>query len=57
MIKDPEFMVDAKKHNMDIRPMTGEQLDKLIRDIVDTPADIRERVKRALEPKDGDVVR
>lgn len=57
MIKDNEFIADAKKHNMDIRPMTGEELDKLIRDIVDTPPAIRDRVKRAMEPKDGDVVR
>jgi tripartite-type tricarboxylate transporter receptor subunit TctC len=57
MIKDAEFMADANKHNMDIRPMTGEELDKLIRDIVDTPPEIRERVKRAMEPKDGDVLK
>ena len=50
-------MADANKHNMDIRPMTGEELDKLIRDIVDTPPEIRERVKRAMEPKDGDVLK
>lgn len=57
MIKDAEFMADANKHNMDIRPMSGEELDKLIRDIIDTPPDIRERVKRAMEPKEGDIVR
>jgi tripartite-type tricarboxylate transporter receptor subunit TctC len=57
MIKDRDFMADANKHNMDIRPMTGEQLDKLIREIVDTPPDIRERVKRAMEPRDSDVVK
>lgn len=57
MIKDRDFMADANKHNMDIRPMTGEQLDKLIREIVDTPPEIRERVKRAMEPSDSDVVK
>lgn len=57
MIKDAEFMSDASKHNMDIRPMSGEELDKLIRDIVDTPPEIRERVKRAMEPNEGDIVR
>ena len=57
MIKDAEFMADANKHNMDIRPMTGEQLAQLIREIVDTPPDIRERVKRAMEPKEADIVK
>lgn len=57
MIKDNDFKADAKKHNMDIRPMTGEELDKLIRDIVETPAEIRERVKKALEPNEGDIVK
>jgi len=37
--------------------MTGEQLDKLIREIVDTPPEIRDRVKRAMEPKEADVVK
>jgi tripartite-type tricarboxylate transporter receptor subunit TctC len=57
MIKDAEFMADAKKHNMDIRPMSGEELDHLIREIVDTPPAIRERVKRAMEPNESDVVK
>lgn len=57
MIEDSEFKTDAEKHNMDIRPMTGEELEKLIREIVDTPADVRERVKKALEPKEGDIAK
>jgi tripartite-type tricarboxylate transporter receptor subunit TctC len=57
MIADKDFMADAKKHNMDIRPTSGEALAKLISDIVDTPPEIRERVKRAMEPNEGDVVK
>ena len=57
MIKDSAFKADAKKNNMDIRPMSGEQLDKLIREIVDTPPAVRERVKRALRPSDSDIVK
>ena len=57
MIKNPEFIADAARSQVDIRPMTGAQLDKLIREIIDTPEDIRVRIKRALEPLDGDVMR
>jgi hypothetical protein len=36
---------------MEIRAMTGQELAKLIKDIIETPAEIREKVKLAIEPK------
>jgi tripartite-type tricarboxylate transporter receptor subunit TctC len=50
-LADPEFLADAEKQRMEIRAMTGEQLAKLVKDIVETPADIREKVKLAIVPK------
>ena len=42
MIKDKDFMGDANKHNMDIRPMSGEELG---------PADPRHRRYAARHPR------
>ena len=50
-VADPEFKAAAIRENMEIRPMTGEQLTALVAGILDVPADVRERMKAALEPK------
>jgi tripartite-type tricarboxylate transporter receptor subunit TctC len=57
MIVDPDFIADAKKHGVDIRPMTGEELAKLIGDVLDAPDDVKARVKQALQPAKEDIVR
>lgn len=54
MIKDPKFIEDAKKTGSTIRPMTGKELTALVNSIIDTPDDIKERVKAVLRPKDAD---
>jgi hypothetical protein len=38
---------------MQIRPMTGEKLGEVIVGMLNTPADVRERLKLALQPKAG----
>ena len=50
-LKDPAFLADAEKQRMEIRAMTGEELTQLVTDIINSPADIREKVKVAIEPK------
>ncbi len=50
-LQDPEFLADAKRGNMTIRPMTGEQLAALINSVLDAPADVKARMKAALSPK------
>jgi hypothetical protein len=52
-IKDPEFVAEAEKERMEIRPMTGEKLADIIASLLNTPqdVDVRERMKIALEPK------
>ena len=50
-LADPAFLADSEKQRMEIRAMTGEQLAKLVKDIIETPPDIREKVKHAIEPK------
>jgi tripartite-type tricarboxylate transporter receptor subunit TctC len=49
-LKDPEFLADAEKQRLEIQAMTGEQLAQLIKSVIETPAAIRDKVKRAIEP-------
>jgi|ERR1051326_915816 tripartite-type tricarboxylate transporter receptor subunit TctC len=49
-IKDPQFVAAAADQHLTIRPMTGDQLAKLIDGMISAPADVRDRVKLALEP-------
>ena len=50
-LADPAFLADTEKQRMEIRAMTGEQLATLVKDIIETPPDIRDKVKLAIEPK------
>ena len=50
-LKDPDFIAEAAKERLEIRPMSGDKLAEIIADLLDTPKDVRERMKIALEPK------
>jgi tripartite-type tricarboxylate transporter receptor subunit TctC len=50
-IKDPEFIAAAKQENLEINPMSADKLVDVINGLLDAPADVRDRVKVALEPK------
>jgi tripartite-type tricarboxylate transporter receptor subunit TctC len=45
-MRDPEFLVDAKRQDLDVRPVTGAEADALIAQVYATAPDI---VKRAAE--------
>ena len=51
-MRDPEFIAAAKKENMEIRPQTAEVLTKIIVGLLNSPQDVRDRMKVALQPKD-----
>jgi tripartite-type tricarboxylate transporter receptor subunit TctC len=53
-LKDPEFIAEAKQQNAEIRPMTGEFLAQIIKELIESPKDVRDRVKVAMEPKASD---
>jgi tripartite-type tricarboxylate transporter receptor subunit TctC len=55
-LKDPAFIAAAAKEHMTIRPMTGEKLAEVITSMLNAPADVRERMKVALQPKAGSTV-
>ena len=54
-LKDPEFVAEAAAQNADVDYMSGEQLAKIIDDLIGAPAAVHERVKAVLRPKDSDV--
>ena len=46
MLNSPEFLAEAAKRKLDISPARGEDQAKIVRQILDTPRDIVEEVKR-----------
>jgi tripartite-type tricarboxylate transporter receptor subunit TctC len=54
---DPEFIEEAKKQGAEIEPMSGAELERIVFDLIEAPADVRERVRVALQPKEQDLTR
>jgi tripartite-type tricarboxylate transporter receptor subunit TctC len=48
-LKDPELLAEAKKGRMDVEPVSGEKLEKLIRNVLDQPPEVLNQVKKMLE--------
>ena len=55
-IVDPNFLAEAEKMKAEISPVGGAELQQLIVDIIQAPADIRAKAKKAMElrPSDGE---
>ncbi len=53
-LKDAAFIAEAEKQRAEIEPMSGEELTKIINELIATPPDVLARVKIALEPKKED---
>ncbi len=47
-MKDPQFVADAKKTQIDISPMTGEEVEQFIARLSTAPPAVIERVKQAV---------
>src|SRR5262249_3709811 len=52
-MKDPEFIAEPARANLESQPMGGERLHETIFGLPNAPADVRERMKIALTPKDN----
>jgi tripartite-type tricarboxylate transporter receptor subunit TctC len=52
-VADPDFIADAKKQRAEISPMTGEETQQLVADLIATPAAIKAKVKAAFQAKSG----
>jgi tripartite-type tricarboxylate transporter receptor subunit TctC len=48
--KDPAFLAEARKLQLDISPMSGETMQAMVEDLAKTPPDVIARVKAALNP-------
>ncbi len=55
-LRDPDFIADAARERLEIRAMSGAELAELIRRVIETPADTREKVKLAIQPKNARTV-
>lgn len=44
MIKDKAFLDEAQKLNLDIDPVSGEELQKIVAEIIDAPAPVKKRL-------------
>jgi tripartite-type tricarboxylate transporter receptor subunit TctC len=49
-LKDPAFLAEAEKLKLEVNPVNGEDLTKLIVDLYATPKDIVEEAKVAIKP-------
>jgi tripartite-type tricarboxylate transporter receptor subunit TctC len=47
-MRDPRFLADAERTNLDVRPMRGADMMKLVADLYETPKDIVEKIAKAI---------
>jgi hypothetical protein len=47
MTRDPDFRKEVEKLDLDLDPVSGEEVQKIVRAIVGTPADIVRKVQAA----------
>jgi hypothetical protein len=48
---DPEFLAEAKKSNLDIAPIAGDEIAKIVENLFKIEAPVAERLKKILLPK------
>jgi hypothetical protein len=48
-VKDPDFLNDAAKANLEIVPATGEEIDKAIQNLFKTPPAVVAKLKEVLK--------
>lgn len=46
MLKDPEFIADLKTQKLELNPLKGEELQKLVEDVASVPDDLVARAKK-----------
>jgi tripartite-type tricarboxylate transporter receptor subunit TctC len=50
-MKDPAFLGDAQKRQVEVKPVSGEQLEQLTRQLMEIPPDVVARARKLLAPK------
>ena len=47
-MKDPEYLAEAKKRQLEVNPMPGVEMEKLIRELYNIPPDVVAATKDAI---------
>jgi hypothetical protein len=50
-MKDKDFLAEADTAQLEINPVTGPAIEKLVKEIYQTPADIAAKAAAVLNPK------
>lgn len=50
-MSDPAFLADAEKANLDISPLTGEELEKIVHGLLKTPPALLAKLKQIIAPQ------
>ena len=53
VLRDPEYLADAKKQHLETEFMRGEEVEALIKRVMASPADVFERARKAIEAGKG----
>lgn len=53
MVKSPEFKAQAEKRRLELDPVTGEQIDKIVARLMSFPKPVIERAKAAMNPPEA----
>lgn len=56
-MKDPEFVAEAKKLNMDLDPLSGVEIQKIATETVTAPDDVVKRARALLERRDVEAIK
>jgi len=52
-LRDPAFLAEVEKQRLELRPMDGGKLADLVKAVIETPANVREKVKLAIQPRNA----
>jgi tripartite-type tricarboxylate transporter receptor subunit TctC len=53
MMKDPELLADSVKSKIEVDPLSGEEVQKLVQKLFSTPQPLVERARALLQPPEG----
>ena len=48
VVRDPALLADATKNKLEITPVSGEELTKIAKEVIDQPLEVVERIKKIL---------
>jgi hypothetical protein len=46
LMTDPAFLADIKRRNLEVEPSTGEELEKLAKEVMAQPPEVIERMQK-----------